>query len=117
MTYIVIDAAGYCGTYFRVYARCVSLDGAIREARRHEGLVVSDDGGYAENHQVGDLIHSQFRSAYTTHWSPRLEAAEAARRASEGAFDRAEHQASRRYGRGSGQYLAAMDDYMITGRS
>lgn len=89
MTYIVIDAPGHHGTYVTVYSRHNTLDAAIRAARHHVGLIVSDDGGY-------------------THWSWRTEAERRVANADDRAEKESEEYMARKYGRGSAQYDAAM---------
>ncbi len=68
--YIVMVAPGHYGDYAEVYSRHTDLDAAIRAAGKYKGrAVVSTDGGFAENHQPGSLIHRQFAGSYEIVWS------------------------------------------------
>ena len=111
MTYIVMDAPGYYGTYAQVYSRHDGLDAAISAARRHRGrAIVSTDGGYPDNHQPGSFVHSQHALRYEIVWSAQM--AQAARRAEqdERAAAAREQRIAKMYGRGSQQYQAAIED-------
>ena len=65
ITYIVMDAPGYYGTYATVYSRHAILQQAIRTAKRlGKSVMVSTDGGWSATHQPGSQIHRQFAGSY-----------------------------------------------------
>jgi hypothetical protein len=107
VTYIVMDAPGFYGDYATVWSRHDDLPSAIHAGGL--GSIVSDDGGYAETHQPGSKIHGKDAARYRVHWSASIAAARyAAQDDRRDAVER-ERRAAERYGRGSAQYLAALD--------
>jgi hypothetical protein len=116
MTYIVIDAPGYYGTYAEIYSTHASLSEAIADASRHSGRIVSDDGGDPESHYPGAMIHRRFAAAYRVHWSPRLAAKKRNDARQQTALAEADERFAGLYGRGSTQYCAALADWKIRHR-
>lgn len=122
MAYIVMDAPGCYGTYAEVHSRHDDLRAACAAAGKFRGrAIVSTDGGFAENHQPGSLIHREFAQRYEIVWS--IDKAQAARQAGREAQERekwhkeyvaASKELGDRYGVGSQQHMAALDHWVRT---
>lgn len=117
--YILIDAPGRYGTYATIYESHATLEEAMASASKQLGaVVVVDDGGWHETHRPGGRIHAEHARQYDILWSLAI-ARKNAKTAKErreakkwrAAYDQAAEAIAKKYGAGSQQYFAALDDW------